>query len=100
MPKSDTREGLPTEVSPKNPKALLRVSIIGTVVVALCCFTPVLVILLGTLGLAALTGYLDVVLLPALAFFIGLTIYALWRKKQYAACHVSNANPSGSVRHD
>ncbi|WP_258396420.1 mercury resistance system transport protein MerF [Onishia taeanensis] len=26
------------------------------------------------------------VLLPALAFFIGLTLYALWRKKQYDAC--------------
>jgi mercuric ion transport protein len=70
----------------KNPKVLLRVSVIGTVLVALCCFTPILVILLGTLGLAALTGYLDYVLLPALAFFIGLTFYALWRKKQFDAC--------------
>ena len=52
-----------------NPKTLLRVSVIGTVLVALCCFTPILVVLLGTLGLAALTGYLDYVLLPALVFF-------------------------------
>ncbi len=70
----------------QNPKTLLRVSVIGTVLVALCCFTPVLVILLGTLGLAALTGYLDYVLLPALVFFIGLTGYAIWRKKKYDAC--------------
>lgn len=70
----------------KNPKTLLRVSVIGTVLVALCCFTPILVILLSTLGLAALTGYLDYVLLPALAFFIGLTFYAVWRKKKYDAC--------------
>lgn len=69
----------------KNPKTLLRVSVIGTVLVALCCFTPILVILLSTVGLAALTGYLDYVLLPALAVFIGLTVYALWRKKQYDA---------------
>lgn len=68
-----------------NPKNLLRVSVIGTVVVALCCFTPVLVILLATVGLAGLTGYLDYVLLPALAFFIGLTCYALWRKKKHDA---------------
>ncbi len=60
----------------KDPKTLLRVSIIGTTLVALCCFTPVLVILLGVVGLSALTGYLDYVLLPALAIFIGLTIYA------------------------
>lgn len=69
----------------KNPKILLRVSIIGTVLVALCCFTPILVILFAALGLAGLTGYLDYVLLPALAFFIGLTFYALWRKKQFDA---------------
>lgn len=69
----------------KNPKTLLRFSVIGTVLVALCCFTPILVILLGSLGLAALTGYLDYVLLPALAIFIGLTVYALWRRKKYDA---------------
>ncbi|WP_018404619.1 mercury resistance system transport protein MerF [Marinobacter gelidimuriae] len=69
-----------------NPKTLLRVSVIGTVLVALCCFTPILVILLGTVGLAALTGYLDYVLLPALAFFIGLTCYAVWRKRKHDAC--------------
>lgn len=69
-----------------NPKTLLRVSVIGTALVALCCFTPILVILLGTVGLAALTGYLDYVLLPALVFFIGLTCYAVWRKKKHDAC--------------
>lgn len=70
----------------KNPKNLLRVSVIGTILVALCCFTPILVVLFATVGLAALTGYLDYVLFPALAFFIGLTLYALWRKKQYNTC--------------
>ena len=25
-------------------------------------------------------------LLPSLAFFVGLTIYAIWRKKQFDAC--------------
>lgn len=70
----------------KDPKTLLRVSIIGTTLVAQCCFTPVLVILLGVVGLSALTGYLDYVLLPALAIFIGLTIYAIQRKRQADAC--------------
>ncbi|MEX1214444.1 mercury resistance system transport protein MerF [Saccharospirillum sp.] len=70
----------------KNPKTLLRASLIGTVIVALCCFTPILVVLLGAVGLAALTGYLDYVLLPALAIFICLTVYALWRKKQRDVC--------------
>lgn len=59
---------------------LLKVGIIGTIIVALCCFTPILVILFGAVGLAAAVGYLDVVLFPALGIFILLTIYALWRK--------------------
>lgn len=69
-----------------NPKTLLRVGVIGTILVALCCFTPILVILLGAVGLAAFTGYLDVVLLPALVIFIGLTIDAVRRKQQADAC--------------
>ncbi|MCL7930635.1 mercury resistance system transport protein MerF [Halomonas llamarensis] len=73
----------------KNPKTLLRVSMIGTMLVALCCFTPILVVLLAAVGLAALTSYLDYVLLPALAFFIVLTCYAVWRKKKHDACCAS-----------
>ncbi len=63
-------------------RTILGVGIIGTVIAALCCFTPVLIVLLGIVGLSALTGYLDVVLLPALAFFIGLTSYAVWRRSK------------------
>ena len=59
---------------------LLGAGVIGTAIAALCCFTPVLLVLLGAVGLGAMTGYLDYVLLPALAFFVGLTIYAVVRK--------------------
>ena len=59
---------------------LLRIGIVGSVVAALCCFTPILVILLGAVGLAATVGYLDYVLFPALAVFIIITIYALLKK--------------------
>ncbi len=83
----------------KNPKTLLGVSTIGTVIIVLCCFTPILVILLGAVGLSAMTGYLDFVLLPALAIFVGLTIYALWRKKQYDAFYKTNLL-SGSRAHE
>lgn len=65
-----------------NDKALLTTGIVGTVVAALCCFTPVLVVLLTGVGLAAAIGYLDLVLLPALAIFVGITLYALWRRKR------------------
>lgn len=59
---------------------LLKTGVIGTVVAALCCFTPVLVILFGAVGLSAVIGYLDYVLFPALAVFIMLIMYALWRR--------------------
>ncbi len=67
-----------------NDERILKVGLIGSVIAALCCFTPVLVILLGALGLSALVGWLDVVLLPALAIFVGLTIYALLRRRRAA----------------
>lgn len=44
--------------------------LIGTFLVLLCWATPILVILLGTLGLGAITGYLDFVLIPVLAVFL------------------------------
>ncbi len=65
-------------------KSLLKLGIIGTVIAALCCFTPILVVLLGLVGLSALTGYLDYVLLPALAVFVAITIYAVWRRRARA----------------
>lgn len=62
---------------------LLKTGIAGTIVVAICCVTPVLVVLMATVGLSALVGYLDYVLLPALVIFIGITVYALIvRRKQ------------------
>jgi len=67
-----------------NDKQILTTGIIGTVIAALCCFTPVLVILFGVVGLSAVVGYLDYVLLPALGFFVLLTIYAVWRRQRSA----------------
>ena len=61
-------------------KTLFTTGLIGTVIAALCCFTPVLVILLGALGLSAIVGWLDYVLLPALVIFVAITIYALVTK--------------------
>lgn len=61
---------------------LLAFGVGGTVVAALCCFTPVLPIVLTALGLTGLLGvlYNDAVLLPVLAGFLVLTGYAIWRQ--------------------
>ena len=64
-----------------NNKTLLTTGIVGTVLAALCCFTPVLVVLLTGVGLSAAIGYLDMVLLPALGIFVVITLYALWRRQ-------------------
>ena len=61
---------------------LLTTGIIGTVIAALCCFTPLLVWLLAAIGLSAVLAYLDFVLVPALIIFIALIGVALWRRKQ------------------
>jgi len=50
-------------------------------VAALCCSTPLLVLLLGAVGLSALTGAIDYVAIPALVIFIGIIIYALWQRR-------------------
>ncbi len=72
-------------------KTLLKVGIIGTILAALCCATPVLVILLGMVGLSALAGYLDYVLLPALAIFIFIAAYGFWKKQKndHGCCAVT-----------
>ncbi len=58
-------------------------AIIGIIIVAICCFTPVLVITLGGIGLIAFTPYLDYVLYPAIILFIVLAIisYNKWKKQ-------------------
>jgi mercuric ion transport protein len=61
--------------------SLLKVGLIGTAIAALCCFTPVLVVLLGVVGLSAVLGWIDYVLFPVLAIFIGITVYALYHRQ-------------------
>jgi mercuric ion transport protein len=62
--------------------ALIRIGVIGAVVAALCCATPMLAILLGAVGLAAVTGYLDVFLIPAMILFVGVTVYGVYRRNR------------------
>jgi mercuric ion transport protein len=62
-----------------NPRKLLGIGLGGTILAAICCFTPALVILLGALGLSSWLGWLDFVLLPSLTIFLGITAYAAFR---------------------
>ena len=50
--------------------------------VAVCCFTPILVSALSVIGLGILVPYLDFILFPALGLLILITIvsYLQWKK--------------------
>ncbi len=63
-------------------RKLVGVGLVGALVAALCCFTPVLVVLLTAVGLSAVVGWLDTVLLPALVIFVALAVYALIRQRR------------------
>ncbi len=53
----------------------LILGVIGAALTCLACLTPALVLLLGALGLGALTGRLDLLLLPLLVGFAGIAVY-------------------------
>ncbi|MFD2206422.1 mercury resistance system transport protein MerF [Kiloniella antarctica] len=59
-----------------------KVGITGAVVTAICCVTPVLVILFGAFGIGAMVAYLDMILFPLLAVFLGMAGYGYWKRKQ------------------
>lgn len=56
---------------------LLLTGIVGFVVSMLCCITPALVVLLAAIGIAGSLGWLDYILLPAMAIFAALALYAV-----------------------
>jgi mercuric ion transport protein len=68
-----------------NDRALVRTGVVGAIIAAVCCATPVLAIALGAVGLTAVAAYLDYVLLPALAVCLGLIGYGLYLRRRAAA---------------
>ncbi len=73
-------------------KKQMKTGIIGTVVAALCCFTPVLVFIFGAIGLTAWLGWIDYFLFPALFASMGLVAHALY----LLACKVGT-RPTGYI---
>ena len=57
------------------------VSLVATVIVAVCCFTPLLVWGLALLGLSAYLGWIDMILLPLLGVLAALTLILYFRSK-------------------
>lgn len=64
---------------------MLKTGLIGTAIAAVCCFTPLLVVALGAIGLSGLVGWwLDLILFPALFLFMAMAGYGLYRLRQQA----------------
>ncbi len=77
LPEDDDAYGM-------NNAQLLKTGLIGSIIAVLCCFTPVLAVLLGAVGLGWFVGYLDDVLVPVMVIFLGFVGYAVWRNAKKA----------------
>jgi len=66
----------------KTHKNKFIASLISTALVAVCCFTPILVIAAGAIGLSVIVPYLDFILLPALGILVIITVISFikWRR--------------------
>lgn len=62
-------------------KAIFRTGIVGAIIAALCCVTPLLPWVLTSVGLPGLIDifYRDAVLFPLLTVFLGFAGYGYWR---------------------
>ena len=62
-------------------KHCIQIGGVGAFLAAICCFSPLLVVVLGALGLGMVTKYLDLILLPTLFICLGLLVYGLQLRK-------------------
>jgi mercuric ion transport protein len=62
-------------------RTLITTGIVGAVVAAVCCATPLLAIVFGALGLTAWLAKADYVLIPALILSLGLIGFNLYRRR-------------------
>ena len=61
-------------------RALMRTGVVGAVVAAICCATPLLAVVLGAVGLSAWATKADYIAIPAFVLFLGLVAWALLRR--------------------
>ncbi len=84
-------------------RRLFGIGVVGSLLAAVCCATPLLAIVLGALGLSAWLGWSDYIVMPALLVFLGITVYGLTRSRQAATpgcCGVPTAPRERGSRDD
>jgi mercuric ion transport protein len=65
----------------KKEGSLIATGAIGASVAAICCATPVLAVVLGTIGLGAWLAAADYVLIPVLFLCLALLGFGLYRSR-------------------
>ncbi|MEH6403219.1 MAG: mercury resistance system transport protein MerF [Sneathiella sp.] len=59
-------------------KGPLRAGIVGTLVGVICCFSPLLVVVFGVVGLSSWLGWIDYALFPLMYVSMGIAAYGLY----------------------
>ena len=62
-------------------RGLVTTGVIGTLIAAICCATPLLALVFGSVGVAAWVTKADYVLIPALLICLGLIALGLYRRR-------------------
>jgi mercuric ion transport protein len=62
-------------------RTILTTGVVGAVVAAVCCATPLLALVFGAVGLTAWLAKADYVLIPALILCLGLIGFSLYRMR-------------------
>ena len=63
-------------------RTLITTGVVGGLIAADCCATPVLAILFGAVGLTAWLANADLVVIPAFLLCVGLVAFGLYRKQR------------------
>jgi mercuric ion transport protein len=66
---------------PIKDRILITTGTLGALLAAICCATPLLVVLLGAVGLTAWAAKADYVLIPALVICVALIGLGLYRRR-------------------
>lgn len=62
-------------------RTLVTTGVIGGVVAAVCCATPILAVALAAVGLSAWAAKADYVLIPIILLCLGLVAVGLYRRR-------------------
>lgn len=77
-------------------RSLIATGAIGAALAAICCATPLLVVVLGGIGLSAWLAKADYVVIPVLVLGVALMALGFYRRHVAAPCRDTNAGERGA----